>query len=118
MQLRIKRVYEAASTADGRRVLIDRLWPRGLSKERAAIDYWAREVAPSAALRKWYGHDPTKWDEFRSRYFAELDAAPDGLAALRAALGPGTNTIVFGSKEAHRNNARALIEYLERRPEG
>lgn len=108
-----RRVYAPASPDDGRRILIDRLWPRGVSKARAAIDYWARDAAPSDALRKWYEHDPDKWPEFRKRYFAELDAAPEAVAALRAELGPGLNTIVFASKEERLNNASALVEYLE-----
>ena len=114
MRRRIKRVYEPASRADGRRILIDRLWPRGLSKEQAAVDYWAKDLAPSSELRRWYAHEPAKWPEFRRRYFAELDANPAAVAALRSRLGRGANTILFGSKEARLNNARALVEYLER----
>lgn len=113
MQLRVKRVYEAPESSDGRRILIDRLWPRGLSKEKAAIDYWAKSVAPSAELRRWFGHDPDKWAEFRARYFAELDANPDGVEALRSELAKGINTIVFGSKEERLNNAAAIVLYLE-----
>lgn len=111
--LRVKRIYDNAAPADGTRVLIDRLWPRGVSKERASIDYWAKDVAPSDELRKWYGHDPNKWDEFRRRYFAELDGNPAGLAALREQLGAGPATIVFASREEQLNNATALLEYLE-----
>jgi len=114
-RLRTKRVYEPPAASDGVRILIDRLWPRGISKEAARIDYWARDVAPSNALRTWYRHEPSKWDEFRRRYFAELDSQPDGLAALEKALGRGTATIVFASKEEVLNNATALAEYLERR---
>lgn len=114
MRIRTRRVYEAPARTDGRRILIDRLWPRGLSKADAAIDYWAKDIAPSSDLRRWYGHAPEKWPEFRRRYFAELDANPHGVAALRAAFGRGTNTLLFGSKEAELNNAAALLEYLER----
>ena len=114
-ELVTKRVYEDAEESDGRRILIDRLWPRGLSKEKARIDYWAKDASPSGALRKWYQHDPGKWEEFRRRYFEELDAAPEAVEALRAALGPGRNSILFGSKEPDLNNARALVEYLESR---
>ena len=110
-----KRIYEGASPEDGNRILIDRLWPRGVSKEKAAIDYWARDAAPSNELRKWYGHDHEKWAEFRTRYFAELDAAPEAVLALREAIAPGLNTIVFASKEEDLNNARALFEYLSER---
>ncbi len=112
MKLRTKRVYEPPTRGDGRRILIDRLWPRGLSKEAARIDYWAKPVSPSHELRRWYRHDPSKWDEFRRRYFAELDANPEGVAELRSQLGKGVATIVFGSRETERNNATALCEYL------
>ena len=101
------------SGSDGRRVLIDRLWPRGLSKQKARIDHWARDVAPSNELRRWYQHDPDKWDEFRRRYFAELDANPQAVAELRAALGSGSATLLFSSKETRLNNASALKQYLE-----
>jgi uncharacterized protein YeaO (DUF488 family) len=116
MEIRTRRVYETPAPGDGRRILIDRLWPRGLAKQKARIDFWAREVAPSTALRRWYQHDPEKWDEFRRRYFAELDATPDAVAALRAAFGTGAVTFVFGSREERLNNATALREYLEDHP--
>lgn len=116
MHLRTRRVYLPASRADGRRILIDRLWPRGLKKEIAAVDYWAKSVSPSSGLRKWYQHDPEKWTEFRRRYFAELDNNAEGVAAFRAELGRGTNTLLFASKEERLNNATALIEYIEKRP--
>jgi len=113
MDLRIKRIYEKSSREDGRRILVDRLWPRGLSKEEARIDHWARSIAPSNDLRKWYQHDPAKWDEFRKRYFEELEANPEGVAELRANLGEGTTTLLFSSKEERLNNATALRQYLE-----
>ena len=113
-RLRTKRIYSGHARADGRRILIDRLWPRGLSKEDAHVDFWAKSVAPSHELRRWYGHESAKWDEFRKRYFAELDANPEAVAELREKLGRGTTTLLFGSKEEHRNNASALREYLER----
>ncbi len=115
MQIRTKRIYEAPARSDGRRILIDRLWPRGLSKEKARVDYWAKSVAPSHELRRWYQHDPARWNEFRERYFAELDANPEGVAELRGQLGRGRVTILFGSKEKRLNNATALREYLETR---
>jgi uncharacterized protein YeaO (DUF488 family) len=108
-------VYDPPSPADGHRILADRLWPRGVSKAAASIDFWAKSVAPSHELRRWYQHDPVKWDEFRRRYFAELDANPAGVAELRARLGSGTATILFGSRELSLNNAAALCEYLGRR---
>jgi uncharacterized protein YeaO (DUF488 family) len=109
--LRIKRAYEAPAASDGRRILVDRLWPRGLTKARAGIDHWARAIAPSDALRKWYAHDTDKWLEFKRRYFAELDANQEGVEALREHLGVAA-TLVFGSREETRNNAAALLEYL------
>jgi uncharacterized protein YeaO (DUF488 family) len=115
--LRAKRAYDPPAASDGRRILIDRLWPRGLTKARARIDHWARAIAPSDALRKWYAHDTAKWDEFRRRYFAELDANPEGVAALRELLGVDA-TLVFGSREAKINNATALLEYLSSRRSG
>ena len=113
-RIRTKRVYEAPARGDGRRVLIDRLWPRGVSKEAAAVDYWAKSIAPSNELRKWYGHEVEKWERFRERYFAEIDANPEGLAALRDAIrGARVVTIVFSSREEEWNNATALKQYLE-----
>ena len=113
MQLRAKRVYLPASDDDGNRVLVDRLWPRGLSKEKLGDAAWVKDVAPSDALRKWFGHEPAKWDGFRERYFAELDANPEGVAALREALvEKGRNTLLFGAHDEAHNNAVALCEYL------
>jgi uncharacterized protein YeaO (DUF488 family) len=89
------------------------LWPRGISKARARIDYWAKDIAPSTELRQWYGHDPAKWTEFRRRYFAELDRNPAGVATLREHLGARTVTLLYSSTEEHLNNATALREYLE-----
>ncbi len=113
MKLRTKRIYEDPAKSDGRRILVDRLWPRGVSKEKAKIEYWAKEISPSNELRRWYQHDPDKWPEFRRRYFKELSQNPDGVTELRAKLGKGTVTLVFSSKETKLNNASALIEYLE-----
>lgn len=112
-RLRIKRVYDAPAKADGKRVLVDRLWPRGMTKEAAQIDHWAKDIAPSNDLRQWYGHDPEKWPDFRKRYFAELDANAEGVAALRQELGGGTATLLFQSKELEINNAVALLDYLD-----
>jgi uncharacterized protein YeaO (DUF488 family) len=115
-QLRTKRVYEPPDPADGQRVLVDRLWPRGLSKAAARIDYWAKAIAPSTPLRRWYGHAPAKWKEFRRRYFAELDANPAGLADLRRHLSGRTVTLLYSSREERLNNATALQQYLEADP--
>ncbi len=109
-----KRIYEEVSSADGRRILIDRLWPRGMSKAKADIDYWAKEVAPSNDLRRWYRHDHAKWPEFKRRYFAELEANPEAVRELRDQLGADVTTLVYGSTETRLNNAAALKEFLER----
>ena len=114
-RLQTKRIYEEADPADGQRILIDRLWPRGLAKEKAQVDYWAKDAAPSGELRKWYQHDPEKWEAFRTKYFEELDASPEAVEALTGFLKPGLNTILFASREEDLNNARALVEYLEDR---
>ena len=113
VELRSKRVYLPADETDGNRVLVDRLWPRGLSKEKLGNVAWIKDVAPSDALRKWFGHEPAKWDAFRKRYCAELDANPEGVTALRGALvAKGRNTLLFGTREEEHNNAVALCEYL------
>jgi uncharacterized protein YeaO (DUF488 family) len=114
-KIRIKRVYDEPAASDGRRVLVDRLWPRGLSKEKAKIDHWAKDIAPSNELRKWYGHDPAKWDEFRKRYFAELGKNKAGVNALIEAMGTGPVSFVYSSTERTINNAEALKLYLERK---
>lgn len=115
MSLRIKRVYEPLAAGDGFRVLVDRVWPRGLSKERAAVDLWLREIAPSTGLRKWFGHDPARFPAFRARYREELEGEPArGLLAdlaLRAARGPVT--LVFGAKDEAHNQAVVLAEAIE-----
>ncbi|HOG18107.1 MAG: hypothetical protein A4E73_03738 [Syntrophaceae bacterium PtaU1.Bin231] len=115
MEIRIKRVYEKPEKGDGRRILVDRLWPRGLRREDAKIDRWAKEISPSHELRKWYGHDPAKWDEFRRRYFTELAAEEEAVAQLRKEASAGTVTLLYSSKEGEINNAAALKRYLEAR---
>lgn len=114
-RLRVKRIYAPPAAADGKRILVDRLWPRGLTKEAARIDHWAKEIAPSNELRQWYAHDPAKWGQFQRRYRAELEALPAQVAALRAAIGKGTATLLYQSKEEALNNAVALQAYLEGR---
>jgi len=113
MDLRTKRIYEEPDESDGRRILVDRLWPRGVSKEAAQIDFWAKAVAPSNGLRQWFQHDSSKWAEFLKRYFSELDSNREGVVELRSQLGSGVATLVFSSKEERLNNASALREYLE-----
>jgi uncharacterized protein YeaO (DUF488 family) len=110
----VKRIYDPPSDGDGVRVLVDRVWPRGVKKEDARLDAWEKDVAPSTELRKWFGHDPAKWDQFRARYHRELDANPDAVARLRAALGRGKATLLYGAKDEQHNNAVALVEYLRR----
>lgn len=110
--LRVKRAYEQPATSDGVRVLVDRLWPRGLSRAHAAIDLWLKDIAPSAELRRWFAHDSRKWPEFRRRYAEELDNNPAPVAALRGAIRRGAVTLLFAAKDKARNNAVALLEYL------
>ena len=115
MGIRVKRVYEPPSTRDGRRILVDRLWPRGLSKADAKIDDWPKDIAPSTELRKWFGHDPERWSEFKRRYFAELESKPDTVRALLDYVRAGTVTFLYSSKERRLNNVVALKEYLDSR---
>ena len=112
---KLKRAYEPASKEDGFRVLVERLWPRGVSKARARLDLWLKDVAPSPALRKWFGHDPAKWNEFRKRYRAELKGQPQALKLLRDKAKTGTVTLVYGSKDQEHNAAVALKEVLQGR---
>jgi uncharacterized protein YeaO (DUF488 family) len=115
MPIPIKRAYEKPTPNDGYRVLIDGLWPRGIRKEEAGIDLWLKEVAPSGELRKWFAHDPEKWDEFRRCYFLELDKNPDVVKRLADMARRGKLTLVYGAKEERFNNAVALKEYLEKK---
>src|SRR5689334_15810559 len=108
MSFKIKRVYEKAARGDGVRVLVDRIWPRGVSKAEARIDQWRKEIAPSTALRKWFGHDPARWVEFKHRYFAELDAQGEALDELRKLAHGKTVTFVFGAKDTEHSQAVAL----------
>lgn len=113
MQIRLKRAYDEPSKQDGTRILVDRVWPRGLKKEHAGIDQWVREVAPSTELRKWFGHDPDKWSEFKRRYFRELDRNAGAVEELKRLAGDGRTTLVFSARDERHNNAVALKEYLE-----
>lgn len=114
MEYRIKRTYDGADPVDGVRILVDRLWPRGISKDVLNIVFWAKELSPSNELRKWYDHDPDKWEEFKARYFQELDGHPQALADFRLSIGnAGLITLVYSSKEPTLNNAAALKLYLE-----
>ena len=110
----IKRVYLPADDADGWRVLVDRLWPRGLAKARARVDHWDKSIAPSDGLRQWFRHEPGKWPEFQRRYFAELDAQAEAVQALREAMrGHARVCLLFAARDEARNNAVALRAYLQ-----
>ncbi len=113
MKISIKRVYEKPAKDDGRRILVDRLWPRGLTKDKAKMDFWPKNLAPSTELRQWYGHDPIKWGEFKSRYFAELDKNLETVCELLTYAGRGAVTFLYSSKEQRLNIAVALKECLE-----
>jgi uncharacterized protein YeaO (DUF488 family) len=117
-RLRIKRVYDQPAESDGTRILVDRVWPRGLTKQRAAVDIWFKDIAPSAALRKWFGHVPERWDEFRGRYMAELRANPEAVDRLVEFTTSRPVTLLFGAHDSERNNAVALAKYLENRASG
>lgn len=110
--IRIKRVYDDADPADGYRVLIDRLWPRGVSRERAKLDEWARELAPSDELRRWFDHDPKRFQEFASRYRSELSQRAEQLQALRQRSKSGPVTILYGARDTEHNDAVVLAELL------
>ena len=112
MLIKLKRVYEEPSEDDGIRILVERLWPRGLSKEKAKVDLWLKDAAPSTELRKWFNHDPQKWEEFKNLYHSELDKNPEVLKPILDLRDKQILTFVFASKEERFNNARALLEYI------
>jgi uncharacterized protein YeaO (DUF488 family) len=113
MNVRIKRVYDAPEAADGTRILVDRLWPRGLTKQKAQIDIWLKDVAPSSELRTWFGHDPAKWEEFQARYVHELDSQQAAVQQLRTQIKTGPTTFVYGAKDTAHTHALVLKNYLE-----
>lgn len=113
MKIQLKRVYDPVSESDGMRILIDRLWPRGVKKGTVPIDLWIKEVSPSDELRKWFSHDPEKWEEFQKRYIQELEANRTGVASLVEAAKKGTVTLLYSSKKTEHNNAVCLKNYLE-----
>lgn len=110
MKIRIKRVYEQPDKHDGRRILVDRLWPRGLTKEKASVDLWLKDIAPSTALRKWFGHDPDKWEAFKERYLAELKNNSEQIRLLKQELDKGVVTLVHGAKDEEHNEAVVIQE--------
>jgi len=113
MAVKIKRVYEKPKKSDGMRILIDRLWPRGLTKQRAKIDLWLKDIAPSAALRQWFGHDPAKWPEFKKRYLKELKSDQEAIKQIKERVKKGTVTLVYGAKDTEHNDAVVLKDYFK-----
>lgn len=113
--IKLKRIYEEPEEGDGFRILVDRLWPRGLSKERAKVDIWLKDVAPSDALRRWFAHDLRKWGEFRRRYFEELEDKKEQINLILTKARETDVTLLYGAKEQRFNNAAALKEYIERK---
>jgi uncharacterized protein YeaO (DUF488 family) len=112
VSIRVRRVYDPLMPDDGARVLVDRLWPRGVSKEHAHLTLWLKEVAPSTALRNWFDHDPAKWDEFRTRYLAELDANSSAVSQIAALAEQGPVTLLYGARDTQHNEAVVLAAYL------
>ncbi|OGP82558.1 MAG: hypothetical protein A2Z08_06365 [Deltaproteobacteria bacterium RBG_16_54_11] len=115
--IKAKRIYDEPEKKDGFRILVDRLWPRGLSKDRAQLDLWLREAAPSDALRKWFGHDPARWDEFKRRYFKELEDKTEAVESIVTKASQGSVTLLYGAKDVYYNNAVALRGFVEQRAE-
>jgi uncharacterized protein YeaO (DUF488 family) len=111
-ELQIKRVYAEPSQEDGKRILVDRLWPRGLTKQKARVDLWLKEVAPSNELRKWFAHDPKKWPEFERRYIEELKTVGEPLALLRQQVSQGKVTLLYGARDEEHNEAVVLLKIL------
>ncbi len=111
-KLALKRAYEPAGESDGKRILVDRLWPRGLRRNEAALDCWMKDIAPSSSLRKWFGHDPARFAEFAERYGRELDANPEPVGELRDMLRDYDVTLVYAARDQRINHARVLAEYL------
>lgn len=111
--IRLKRVYEEPSKEDGFRILVERLWPRGLTKERVAVNLWLKDIAPSPELRAWFGHDPTKWEQFYKRYWAELERKQDLINLLKQKSKEGTVTFVYAAKNEKHNSAAVLKAFLE-----
>jgi len=114
-EVKVKRIYEAPDPSDGTRVLVDRLWARGLTKEKAALDLWLKDIAPSTELRKWFSHDPAKWEEFQKRYRAELETNDEAVARLREELRKGPVTLLYAARDQEHNEALVLRDYLVRR---
>jgi len=116
-QVKVKRVYDQPAAGDGTRVLVDRIWPRGLTKQRATVDLWLKEIAPTDTLRKWFGHEPSRWKEFQARYWAELDRNGAAVERLRDLIHRGSITLLYGARDEAHNNAVALLGYLNAKRE-
>lgn len=112
MKIKIKRAYEIASKDDGTRILVERLWPRGIKKENLRLDYWMKDIAPSAELRKWFSHDPAKWQQFQKKYNAELDQHPEAVELLLKEIRKGPVTFLYSSHDTEHNSAISLMHYL------
>jgi uncharacterized protein YeaO (DUF488 family) len=118
MEIRIRRAYDPPSRGDGFRVLVDRVWPRGVSKQDLQLDQWAKEIAPSTRLRQWFGHDPERWQKFQERYFAELEKRSEAVGELVKRGRSGRITLVYGARDPEHNQAVALQTYLRARAAG
>jgi uncharacterized protein YeaO (DUF488 family) len=114
MTVKIKRVYEAPDANDGKRILVDRLWPRGLTKEKADVDLWLKDIAPTTDLRKWFSHDPAKWEEFKKRYFDELKNNKEPVSLLKNEIKKGPVTLIYGAKDEVHNEALVLKNMLNK----
>ncbi len=112
MTIHIKRIYEPANEGDGARILVDRLWPRGVSKSEARIDLWLKDIAPSTGLRRWFGHDPNKWSEFRRRYQDELERNSNVVDEIKERIGQSTATLLYGAKDVEHNHAIVLMDFI------
>lgn len=112
MRLHIKRIYEPAAEGDGKRILVDRLWPRGVNENDAHVDIWLKDIAPSTDLRRWFGHDPNKWDEFRQRYRDELKNNAVAVHALKEQIEKSTVTLLYGARDREHNNAVVLMDFI------
>ncbi|HBS04412.1 MAG TPA: hypothetical protein DEA96_05575 [Leptospiraceae bacterium] len=114
MSFRLKRIYDPPEADDGIRILVDRIWPRGVSKDKANISLWLKDIAPSTELRKWFDHDPKKWDQFKARYWKELEANSQGVSMLSEEHRKGDVTLLYSARDRQHNQARALLEFLEK----
>ncbi|MEO6134521.1 MAG: DUF488 domain-containing protein [Ginsengibacter sp.] len=115
MKIKIKRVYDPPEKEDGFRILVDRLWPRGLTKEKAAADLWLKEIAPTTELRKWFAHDPEKWNDFIKKYTVEIKANNEALAIIKAKMKEGAVTLLYGARDTEHNEAKVLQDFLSKK---